>query len=210
MSPAFQVKLLRALQERQVRPVGSNVNIPVDVRIVSASHHDLEKRANEGSFRIDLYYRLNVATLTLPTLAERKEDIALLANHFITHPDSTYTYVAKGFSNQALELLVAYDWPGNVRQLKNVVEHVSALATTPIVPVNLLEKVLQEKTHTRQGLKEAKSQFEKEYLIKLLCSVNGSVTQAARLAKRNRTEFYKILDRHQLKAATFKEKRLSK
>lgn len=210
MSPAFQVKLLRALQEHQVRPVGSNTNIPVDVRIVSASHHDLEKKASEGSFRVDLYYRLNVATLTLPSLADRKEDIALLANHFITHPDTTYTYVAKGFSNQALELLIAYEWPGNVRQLKNVVEHVSALATTPIVPVNLLEKVLQEKTYTPQGLKEAKSQFEKEYLIKLLCSVNGSVTQAARLAKRNRTEFYKILDRHQLKAATFKEKMLNK
>lgn len=210
MSPAFQVKLLRALQEHQVRPVGSNINIPIDVRIVSASHHDLEKKANEGSFRIDLYYRLNVATLTLPTLADRKEDIALLANHFITHPDSTYPYIARGFSNQALELLVAYEWPGNVRQLKNVVEHVSALATTPIVPVNLLEKVLQEKTHTLKGLKEAKNQFEKEYLIKLLCSVNGSVTQAARLAKRNRTEFYKILDRHQLKAATFKEKKAGK
>ena len=210
MSPAFQMKLLRTLQERQVRPVGSNISEPIDVRIVSASHHDLEKKANEGSFRADLYYRLNVATLTLPTLADRKEDIALLANHFMTHPDRVYHHVAKGFSNQALELLVAYEWPGNIRQLKNVVEHVSALATTPIVPVNLVEKVLKEKNNTLKGLKEAKSQFEKEYLIKLLCSVNGSVTQAARLAKRNRTEFYKILGRHQLKAATFKEKRLSK
>ena len=205
MSPAFQVKLLRALQERQVRPVGSNTSISVDVRIVSASHHDLEKQANEGNFRMDLYYRLNVATLTLPNLTERREDIALLANHFITHPESTYAYIAKGFSNQAIELLVAHDWPGNVRQLKNVVEHASALATTPIIPANLVEKVLQEKTSTLQGLKEAKNQFEKEYLIKLLSSVNGNVSQAARLAKRNRTEFYKLLDRHQLKAATFKE-----
>ncbi|MCK5888688.1 MAG: sigma 54-interacting transcriptional regulator [Methylococcales bacterium] len=204
MSAGFQVKLLRALQERQVRPVGSNVNIKVNVRIVSASHHDLEKMADEGQFRMDLFYRMNVATLTLPTLAERREDISLLANHFITHSDGTYTYIAKGFSNQALELLVAYDWPGNVRQLKNVVEHASALSTTPIVPANLIEKVLKEKSSTLQGLKEAKSQFEKEYLIKLLGSVNGSVSQAARLAKRNRTEFYKLLDRHQLKASEFK------
>ncbi len=204
MSPAFQVKLLRALQERQIRPVGSSTNIPVDVRIVSASHHDLEKNADEGNFRMDLYYRLNVATLSLPKLSERREDIPLLANHFISHPESTYAYVAKGFSNQALELMLAYDWPGNVRQLKNVVEHVSALATTPIVPANLVEKVLQEKNNTLQGLKDAKNQFEKEYLIKLLGSVNGNVSQAARLAKRNRTEFYKLLERHQLKLTDFK------
>lgn len=205
MSPAFQVKLLRALQERKIRPVGSNDSISVDVRIVSASHHDLEKNSSEGSFRMDLYYRLNVATLTLPKLSERREDISLLANYFISHPESTYAYIAKGFSNQALELLLAYDWPGNVRQLRNVVEHVSALATTPIVPANLVEKVLKDKSSTLQGLKEAKSQFEKEYLIKLLSSVNGSVSQAARLAKRNRTEFYKLLERHQLKAIDFKQ-----
>lgn len=204
MSAAFQVKLLRALQEKQIRPVGSNSSIPVDVRIVSASHHDLEKLAEQGKFRMDLYYRLCVATLTLPTLSERREDISLLANHFITNPESTYSYVSKGFSNQAIEILVAYDWPGNVRQLKNVVEHVSALATTPIVPVNLVEKVLSDKSSSLQGLKDAKKQFEREYLIKLLSSVNGNVSQAARLAKRNRTEFYKLLDRHNLKASDFK------
>ena len=205
MSSAFQVKLLRALQERQIRPVGSDSSIAVDVRIVSASHHDLEKKANDGDFRMDLYYRLNVAKLTLPKLSERREDISLLANYFITHPDSTYSYIAKGFSNQALEILLAYDWPGNVRQLQNVVEHVSALATTPIIPANLVERVLQEKNSTLQGLKEAKNQFEKDYLIKLLRSVDGNVSQAARLAKRNRTEFYKLLDRHQLKPTTFKQ-----
>lgn len=205
MSSAFQVKLLRALQERQIRPVGSDKSIAVDVRIVSASHHDLEKKADAGDFRMDLYYRLNVAKLSVPKLSERREDISLLANYFISHPDSTYNYVAKGFSNQALELLLAYDWPGNVRQLQNVIEHLSALATTPIIPANLVERVLQEKNSSMQGLKEAKSQFEKEYLIKLLKSVNGNVTQAARLAKRNRTEFYKLLDRHQLKLAAFKQ-----
>jgi two-component system response regulator GlrR len=208
MSPAFQVKLLRALQERHIRPVGSNESISVDVRIVSASHHNLEEKAESGDFRMDLYYRLNVATLRLPSLSERREDISMLANHFITNPDSTYAYIAKGFSNQALELLVAHDWPGNIRQLKNVVEHVSALASTPIIPANLVERVLQEKSGTLQGLKEAKDQFEKEYLIKLLSSVDGNVSQAARLAKRNRTEFYKILDRHQLKAVSFKQEKI--
>ncbi len=205
MSPAFQVKLLRALQEQQIRPVGSDTSLPIDVRIVSASHHDLEKEAASGRFRMDLFYRLNVATLKVPSLSERREDIPVLANHFMQHSEDTYSYIAKGFSKQALELLVTYDWPGNIRQLMNVVKHVSALSTTPIVPVNLIEKVLQENPNTLQGLKEAKDQFEKDYLIKLLSSVNGNVSQAARLAKRNRTEFYKLLDRHHLKANTFKQ-----
>ncbi len=205
MSPSFQVKLLRALQEQQIRPVGSDHSVPIDVRIVSASHHDLEKEATAGNFRMDLFYRLNVATLKVPNLSERREDIPILANHFMQHSEDTYSYIAKGFSKQALELLVTYDWPGNIRQLMNVVKHVSALSATPIVPVNLVEKVLQESPSTLQGLKEAKDQFEKDYLIKLLSSVNGNVSQAARLAKRNRTEFYKLLDRHQLKANTFKQ-----
>ncbi|NOQ16094.1 MAG: response regulator, partial [Methyloprofundus sp.] len=144
MSPSFQVKLLRALQEQQIRPVGSDHSTPIDVRIVSASHHDLEKEATTGHFRMDLFYRLNVATLKVPNLSERREDIPVLANHFMQHSEDTYSYIAKGFSKQALELLVTYDWPGNIRQLMNVVKHVSALSTTPIVPVNLVEKVLQE------------------------------------------------------------------
>lgn len=150
MSPSFQVKLLRALQEQQIRPVGSDHSVPIDVRIVSASHHDLEKEATAGHFRMDLFYRLNVATLKVPNLSERREDIPVLANHFMQHSEDTYSYIAKGFSKQALELLVTYDWPGNIRQLMNVVKHVSALSTTPIVPVNLVEKVLQERRIRKQ------------------------------------------------------------
>lgn len=204
MSPAFQVKLLRSLQEDEIRPVGSNKTISVDVRTISASHRDLLKLVSEGLFRMDLYYRLNVVTLSLPLLNERLEDIPILANHFISCNNRDSASVAKGLSNEAMELLVAYQWPGNVRQLKNVIEHVCTFATTPLIPVGLVEKALQEKQKTLLSFTDAKKNFEREYLVKILQLANGNVTEAARLAKRNRTEFYRLLDRHELKAAQFK------
>jgi len=208
MSAAFQVKLLRALQEGEIRPVGSNKTIKVDVRVISASHRDLQKMAAEESFRMDLYYRLNVVTLTLPRLTERAEDIPLLANHFIAANHSEYHTVAKGLSTEAMELLVSYEWPGNVRQLKNVTEHVCTFSTTPLIPVNLVENALQEKqTSASLSFNDAKKNFERDYLIKILQLTNGKVTEAAKLAKRNRTEFYRLLDRHELKAAQFKIKK---
>ncbi len=206
MSAAFQVKLLRALQEGEIRPVGANKTIAVDVRVISASHQDLQEMTANNLFRLDLYYRLNVVTLMLPRLAERLEDIPLLASYFITHNDIQVESLAKGFSNEAMELLISYDWPGNVRQLKNVIEHICTFATTPLVPVNLVEKALREKQKLSLSFNDAKKNFEREYLVKLLQLANGSVTQAAKLAKRNRTEFYRLLDRHNLKAAQFKNK----
>ncbi len=206
MSPAFQVKLLRALQENQIRPIGSNKTIPVNVRIVTASHRDLDKLVAEHSFRMDLYYRINVVTLKLPKLSDRREDIPLLANHFINNPDINFNDKVKGFSNDAMEMLVSYDWPGNIRHLQNVIEQVSAFATTPIIPVKLIEKALHEKPAKFHSFKEAKNDFERQYLTQLLQMVNGNVTQAARLAKRNRTEFYKLLKRHLIEPSHFKKK----
>lgn len=208
MSPAFQVKLLRALQEGEIRPVGSNKTINVDVRVISASHKDLLKLAEENAFRMDLYYRLNVITLSLPTLAERREDIPLLANHFISTNTSRVDAIAKGLSSDAMDLLISYKWPGNIRQLKNVIEHVCAFATTPLIPVSLVERALQEKQQSSlQSFNDAKKVFERDYLIQLLQLTDGKVTEAARLAKRNRTEFYRLLDRHSLKPSQFKLKK---
>lgn len=206
MPAAFQVKLLRVLQEGEIRPVGANQSIPVNVRIISASHRDLLKLESEGLFRMDLYYRLNVVTLSLPNLAERVEDIPLLAKHFISNDQSTAKPIAKGLSSDAMELLVSYPWPGNVRQLKNIIDHVCTFATTSLIPINLVEKALQEKQKPFLGFNDAKKNFERDYLIKLLQLANGSVAEASRLAKRNRTEFYRLLDRHSLKAAQFKNK----
>lgn len=204
MPPLFQVKLLRALQEQRIRPVGANEDIPVDVRIISASHHDLESLVAEERFRQDLYYRLNVVTLTLPSLSERREDIPLLASRFLARLAPRYGGRVKGFSAEALSALVQYDWPGNVRQLQNVVEQMTALSPTPIIPVKLVEKALRDRVTLLPGFQEAREQFEREYLTELLQRVEGNVTQAARLAKRNRTEFYKLLKRHHLEPARFK------
>jgi two-component system response regulator GlrR len=203
MPSAFQAKLLRVLEQGEIRPVGSNNTTHVDVRVISASHQNLQLLASDGHFRMDLYYRLNVVTLSLPRLADRLEDIPILANHFIANTHSTNT-IAMALSSDALELLVAYQWPGNVRQLKNVIEHVCTFATTPLIPVSLVEKALQEKQKSLLSFNDAKKNFERDYLIKLLQVANGNVTEAARLAKRNRTEFYRLLDRHALKASQFK------
>lgn len=206
MSAAFQVKLLRALQEGEIRSVGANVNVSVNVRVISASHRDLSQLVSQDSFRMDLYYRLNVVTMVLPKLSERLEDIPMIANYFIAQCRSKNEFNAKGLSKEAMDLLIAYSWPGNVRQLKNIIEHVCAFATTPLIPVSLVEKALQEKQKSLLSFSDAKKNFEQDYLIKLLQLSNGSVTEAARLARRNRTEFYRLLERHNLKANQFKKK----
>ena len=143
MPPTLQVKLLRVLQERQVRPVGAQQTVPVDVRILSATHRDLDAAMAAGEFREDLYYRLNVVTLTLPTLAERREDIPLLAQHFLTTLAAKHGRRVRGFAPEAMRLLATAAWPGNVRQLHNVVEQVCALAAAPIVPVTLVQRALR-------------------------------------------------------------------
>ena len=207
MPHALQSKLLRALQEREVRPVGAQVTVPVDVRIVSATHRNLEERVSENEFREDLYYRLNVVSLTLPPLAQRPEDIVLLAKHFLATTAARYRKDVRAFAPEALELLLGAPWPGNVRQLANVVEQAVALATSPIVPAALLSSALKSEPSGLTPLDEAKRAFERDYLIRILRITGGNVTQAARLAQRNRTEFYKLLDRHQLQPAMFKAAR---
>ncbi len=204
MPLSFQAKLLRVLQEGEVRPVGSTQSHRVDARIISATHRILEEAVNDGNFRGDLYYRLNVVMLELPPLAYRREDIPLLANHFLsTLPDRTRRRVT-GFSPEAMELLIAAPWPGNVRQLRNVVEQAVALSTAPIIPATLIQKALRDEPERIQSLAEAREGFERRYLVRLLRMTNGNVSQASRLAGRNRTEFYKLLQRHHLDAKSFR------
>lgn len=203
MPPALQVKLLRVLQERAVRPVGSSQSHAVDVRIISATHRDLEAAMAAGQFREDLYYRLNVVTLTLPTLAERREDIPLLANHFLEKLAAKYGRRLSGFAPEAAKALIAAPWPGNVRQLYNVVEQVCALSTTPLVPLALVQRALRIPSLQVQTYAEAKRRFEREYLVGLLKLTDGNVADAARLADRNRTEFYRLLQKHELTPGHF-------
>ena len=200
----LQVKLLRVLQERQVRPVGATKSEAVDVRVISATHRDLEEEIANGSFREDLYYRLNVVSLDIPSLAQRREDVPLLANHFLHKLAARSKRKVSGFSAEAMEELLAASWPGNVRQLINVVEQAVALATTPVISADLLHSAIRKNAEKIPSFADARRQFEQEYLVRLLKITNGNVSQAARLADRNRTDFYKLLQRHHLVPSLFK------
>ena len=204
MPPALQVKLLRVLQEREVRPVGASLSIPVDVRIISATHRDLDAAMAAGDFRADLYYRLNVVTLSLPPMSERREDIPLLANHFLVTLAAKYRKRLSGFAPEALKALSTAAWPGNVRQLYNVVEQVCALSATPLVPLALVQRALRSPSIEVLTFAEAKQRFERDYLVGLLKLTDGNVADAARLADRNRTEFYRLMQKHGLTPGHFK------
>jgi two-component system, NtrC family, response regulator GlrR len=206
MPVQLQVKLLRVLQEGEVRPVGATETRKVDVRILSATHRNLEEAVASGEFREDLYYRLNVVSLMLPPLRERREDIPLLAQHFLSALTEKYQRRIRGFAPDALEMLAAADWPGNIRQLHNVLEQCVALCTTPTIPATLVARALRDKPAEIQPLAEARSAFERDYLINLLKLTRGQVSEVARLAGRNRTEVYRLLQRHGLTPALFKER----
>ncbi|MSQ59772.1 MAG: two-component system response regulator GlrR, partial [Betaproteobacteria bacterium] len=200
----LQVKLLRVLQEREVRPIGSMQSVKIDVRIISATHKNLEEAIREGNFLEDLYYRLHVVAISLPPLSKRREDIPALANHFLKTLVDRYHKNVHGFSADAMEFLVKHTWPGNVRELFNVVEQAVALATTPLINAVAVENAILGKPSELTSFEAARFEFERDYLAKLLKITNGNVAQAARLAKRNRTEFYKLLQRHHLTPAMFK------
>jgi len=200
----LQAKLLRVLQDGQVRPVGATQSVPVDVRIISATHRDIDAQLKVGQFREDLYYRLNVVSVSLPPLSERREDVVPLATHFLRATVERYGKDVQAFAPDALELLIAAPWPGNVRQLLNLVEQVVALSSSRIVPASLVQQALREEPKPLASLEEARRGFEQEYLVRILRMTRGNVTQAAKLAHRNRTEFYKLLERHRLEPRMFK------
>jgi two-component system response regulator GlrR len=200
----LQVKLLRALEERKVRPVGSHESHDIDVRVIAATHRKLEERIASGEFREDLYYRLNVVKLYIPTLAERREDIPLLANAFLSRLSTRYHRGRLALAPEAMQLLVSAPWPGNVRQLLNVIEQAVALAPTEVIPESLVRQALDAGDTALTPLDEARRAFERDYLVRILKITGGNVTKAARLAGRNRTEFYRLLERHSLEPGMFK------
>lgn len=205
MPLSLQAKLLRVLQDREVRPIGATQSVTVDVRVISATHRNLEQAMERGGFREDLYYRLNVVELEIPPLAQRREDIPPLALHFLKKLSGKGSRKVEGFSPEAMKLMVSASWPGNVRQLLNVVEQSVALSTTPIISTALVQKALRSEPGEILSFVDARTSFEREYLVQLLQISQGNVTQAARLAKRNRTEFYKLLRRHHLEPGLFKQ-----
>jgi two-component system, NtrC family, response regulator GlrR len=201
---AAQVKLLRVLQEGEVRPVGGERTVKTNVRVICASHRKLEDEVAAGRFREDLFYRLHVVGLELPALSDRREDIPLLAQDFVASLAQRYARPVAGFAPGALELLMGASWPGNVRQLQNVIEKCVVLSTAPLVSPTLVQRALAHHAGEMLPLDEARRLFERDYLVQLLKMTAGNVSQAARLAHRNRTEFYVLLGRHQLEPGTFK------
>ncbi|TAG00720.1 MAG: response regulator [Betaproteobacteria bacterium] len=205
MPLSLQAKLLRVLQESAVRPVGSTQTTPIDVRIVSATHRNLDQMRADRSFREDLFYRLNVVALKLPALAERREDIPLLVNHFLKKIATRYRKSVPSVAPDAMAAMVAAPWPGNVRQLENLLEQAVALSTTNVIPLSLIRSGLDDAQAPLVSFETARKSFERDYLVRILKLTAGNAAQAAQLAGRNRTEFYKLLQRHNLEPAMFKE-----
>jgi len=210
MPLALQVKLLRVLQEREVRPVGASRAIAVDVRVISATHRNLEQSIASNGFREDLYYRLAVVSIDLPPLAQRAEDIAVLARYFLDGLATRAGQRPKVYSPDAMEQLAAYEWPGNIRQLSNVVEQNVALTRGQVIGAAAVHKALNRHGSVSTGharlkpLAEARDDFVRDYLIQLLRIAEGNVSRSARLAQRNRTEFYKLLGRHEIDPGDYK------
>ena len=205
MPLGLQVKLLRVLQDFEVRPVGSIKSVPVNVRIISATHNDLEALVEKGEFREDLYYRLNVVPLKMPRLAERPDDIPLLLEHFLAQNAARSSTAKKRFAPDAIAYLAAASWPGNIRQLINAVELCTTLYTGDIIPLAMAQRALRQQPVHIKTLKDAKADFERNYLISVLRISEGNVANAARLAGRNRTEFYKLLNQYDLDAASYRD-----
>jgi two-component system response regulator GlrR len=203
MPMRLQVKLLRVLQENVIRPIGSTQTIATNVRVLSATNTDLQQLLAGGQFREDLYYRLNVVHIEVPSLSRRREDIPLLVAHFLA-AIALESGTRKIYAPEAVELLATSDWPGNVRQLQNVVRQNVALSQAPIITVELVQQCFGGSQGKLPSFDEARDEFTRSYLSQILQITGGNVSQAARLAKRNRTDFYKLLGRHLLVPDDFK------
>lgn len=201
MPMLLQVKLLRVLQERQIEPVGTTENLPIDVRIIAATHRDLDKAVTEGKFREDLFYRLNVIPIKMPALKERREDIPLLISHFLDRFVSADRSNEISFAPLTMDLLLGYDWPGNVRELENVIERLVILrGGNEILPEDLPAKIFRSNPLATQtyktlfelpdlgvDLKQILSDIEDSLIMQAMNRTRGNKNQASKLLTLNRT-----------------------
>ncbi|WP_449241319.1 sigma-54-dependent transcriptional regulator [Desulfoscipio gibsoniae] len=198
MSAGTQAKILRVLQEREFERVGGTETIQVDVRIVAATNKDLERSIEEGTFREDLYYRINVVDIMLPPLRERKQDIPALVEHIIKNTSLEHGKTITGFSREAIDLLEAYDWPGNIRELKNICERAVLMSSGPLLTVEDLPLGLRKSSRRidwlgeLQGdsLKEIVAEVEREVILKALEDNNWNRSATAQALKMNRSSLY--------------------
>jgi len=192
----MQVKLLRAIQEREVKEVGADYTTKVDVRIIAASNKDLGEAVRLGTFRNDLYYRIQVIPLTIPPLRERRDDIPLLVQHFLKQSNRRMNKDIRGFTPGAMQKLMLYPWPGNVRELENTVEKAVVMSRQDMITPDLIPSIRPSAEGQLRPLTEAKEEFEKRYLKEVLQLTGGNISRAAQFAGRYRADFYKMLKKY--------------
>jgi len=192
------------LQEGKFTRLGTTAQRRSNFRLICATNKPLKEEIAAGRFRADLYYRINVVALSIPSLAERREDIPLLAAHFLQQLARRYEKPVARLAPEALECMLNASWPGNIRQLINTLERAVALSLSSVIPLALLQETMQEEDVGILPLDEARRHFEHDYLVRLLRMTRGNVAQSARMAQRNRTDFYKLLQRHELTPTLFK------
>ncbi|HEX8846867.1 MAG TPA: sigma-54 dependent transcriptional regulator [Pyrinomonadaceae bacterium] len=208
LPPAAQVKLLRFLQDRQYRPLGASQYRQANTRILAASNQNLLRKVREQSFREDLYYRLKVITLNLPLLSERREDIMLIASHFLTTAACEYNRPIMRFAHDAVQKLNSHSWPGNVRELENAIRQAVILADGPVLrarDIHLSTDVPEQEAPApliEESFKAAKARvietFERNYLSDIVAACDGNISRAARAAKKDRRSFFELLKKHDL------------
>jgi two-component system response regulator GlrR len=201
----IQAKLLRVLQERQFYPVGGQQPLEVDVRVIVATNKNLEEHVKQGLFREDLFYRIHVIPVVLPPLRERRDDIPVLADHFLKKFSGEMHKKVKGLAPLALRRLMLHDWPGNVRELENTIEYAVAMTEQDIIAEDLILPTKNGQEETVKPLKEAREAFEKNYLIRLLQLTQGNVTGAAELAGRYRADMYTLLKKYDINPSDYKK-----
>jgi two-component system response regulator GlrR len=205
---ALQVKFLRVLQEQEFYPLGAGQPTRVDFRLIAATNQDLWETVCRGKFREDLYYRIHVIPVVLPPLRERQEDIPLLAHHFLQRFAHAVRKEVKGFSSEAMQRLMMYNWPGNIRELANVIERAVVLANEDLITSDLILLGPQPARPSKSEqlfFKDARAAFERAYLVQALTATRGNVSRAAERSGRHRAEFYRLLRKYGLDPASFKD-----
>ncbi len=201
----MQAKLLRVLEDRKIFPLGGAGRfIKINTRILAASNKNLAEEVKNGNFREDLFYRIHVISITLPPLRERKEDITLLAKHFLAKHSEAMGKKIKGFTSGALRKLISYDWPGNVREVENTIESAVALTDHDIIAEDMILPGRAGMPKDFQSLKDAREDFEKKYLLQLIEFTGGNVTRASKLAGKYRADFYELLKKYNLNPADYR------
>lgn len=203
-SPSLQIKLLRILQEGVITPVGGVKSVKVNVRVIVASNMDLQKAVNDGTFRKDLFYKINVVPMYIPPLRERRDDIPLLAAYFMTGFCKVLKKDIIGFTPAAIQRMLVYDWPGNVRELQNRVEHAVIMANKNVITTDDIFAGANTLKNTFNSYKDAKERFEREYIENLLKITKGNVSSASKMAKRYRADIYKLIKKYQIDPDKYK------